>query len=1320
MCKPERIGTPSVGRSLLRRLHKPVGILKEAQAPARQLFIRSNTLPVTPSSSVVTSVKLLSHAPWYMQVHRHMFVAVLAMFFRMVEFAAADIDTLRNFVAICSAWLVFEAYLLVYKDSAVAIRMRFHASNVTDAAFALVSIETHHATDATRTLLRLQPDTDGVLQGRKSFSFRGVRYVYNGAKPSFEMDYPVDGRFRTYLLGEGLRSEEVETAEKRWGSNVVRWPTPALSTILWEYLTKPHFVFTILLIILAAVNRIILARVDTALEWLWHIYLGPTLGICALIRLQIHNAFEKRVNALEKEKRICKDEDMMVEAMRDGKWTSVSAEKLFPYDLVKLTRSSKQVPCDGLLLRGMITVSEALITGESANLHKVGIDGVQDQPLDLSKGSAHLRDYFLYGGATIVSATGSSEERTTAASDKDKKFNQTQTQEEEEEYGVMFVLKTGNATRKGEEFAATDTTDFYKEGFRALLWPMALFAAMNSIRIMSDVYKYWAGIYDIAPWGLASLLAQSLLASVPWPVLYIYEMDLRAAANALFQRFRIVCIDHNRIPQSARIDVCCFDKTGTLTTARMNAHALTLLQPERGSSWSLRKRSREVFQEVAPGDAPLETKLVLAACHSLVGPDATGDPKEEAMFAALPSCVMKDLKHVEIVADNTEIEVVSKFPFESTKAYMSVVVGVSCGAGDATKRFFVLVKGKAEKVRKCLREKPAEYDQELSRLSRRGFHVWALAVKEIQEGEAAPGTVSRDELEAGLDFAGFLMLENELRFDTIDTLNALKRTGHELKMITGDHILTASHVAIATGIAKSEKLRILEIPENPRDAAKLFELDDYVKQPTTASVRTGRRWPLGRKRKGGLEVDMQVEVVADAELPRLVQRLDIALDGTSLENLRMRFRRQPSKLDSICRHAKVFARVLPAQKEEIVAAIKSVGLKCLMCGDGLNDVRALGRADIGVSISTVQGSQPAVESTEQKTGVVSDWVEWLRPIYGAVRRATGAVKRGVSRGWSAGAFGMARGAVCSVLAGVGCVQWMWKEARKVGISGYIDNVLERQELEAERCATVRAKKDVTDVENMTMVVKSAHYKLFGSIGGIKWIVQSGRLSTATLLYKYNSFLLMKFLGVLNYVLFGFSMIRLVFLTSILQILVKDVLDISAIIKRFKGNDKFGGPAPIRVESRLNVRYLFMQCFVQASTYVGLKLIIENIPAEEFPEMPDYVRPWSAAVDPSIPNAIFFYTWICVRFNTRFAIFPDQYLDNAGTYSTMVLMMIFVFSAIFATNALQLKPLTAVYAAITMTLLGWNTIATWIIEKRWKRAELKQRVDDFEFDLKHSA
>ncbi|MCX6308538.1 MAG: heavy metal translocating P-type ATPase, partial [Bacteroidia bacterium] len=60
--------------------------------------------------------------------------------------------------------------------------------------------------------------------------------------------------------------------------------------------------------------------------------------------------------------------------------------------------------------------------------------------------------------------------------------------------------------------------------------------------------------------------------------------------------------------------------------------------------------------------------------------------------------------------------------------------------------------------------------------------------------------------------------------------------------------------------------------------------------------------------------------------------------------------------------SKVFAQVLPADKEKMIASLQADGKTVMMVGDGINDAPALTRADIGVAIGA--GSDIAIESAD--------------------------------------------------------------------------------------------------------------------------------------------------------------------------------------------------------------------------------------------------------------------------------------------------------------------------------------------------------------------
>ncbi|MBR2067019.1 MAG: HAD-IC family P-type ATPase [Solobacterium sp.] len=66
------------------------------------------------------------------------------------------------------------------------------------------------------------------------------------------------------------------------------------------------------------------------------------------------------------------------------------------------------------------------------------------------------------------------------------------------------------------------------------------------------------------------------------------------------------------------------------------------------------------------------------------------------------------------------------------------------------------------------------------------------------------------------------------------------------------------------------------------------------------------------------------------------------------------------KYETLVENYRVFGRVLPEQKKELILALKKKGNQVAMCGDGVNDVPALKAAD--VSVAMVAGAQAAKDS----------------------------------------------------------------------------------------------------------------------------------------------------------------------------------------------------------------------------------------------------------------------------------------------------------------------------------------------------------------------
>lgn len=78
----------------------------------------------------------------------------------------------------------------------------------------------------------------------------------------------------------------------------------------------------------------------------------------------------------------------------------------------------------------------------------------------------------------------------------------------------------------------------------------------------------------------------------------------------------------------------------------------------------------------------------------------------------------------------------------------------------------------------------------------------------------------------------------------------------------------------------------------------------------------------------------------------LTKSFDLCISGPILAHLS---NIEANSLSHLSNHVKVFARVSPRQKEEILVSLNNAGMFTLMCGDGTNDVGALKQAHVGKS-----------------------------------------------------------------------------------------------------------------------------------------------------------------------------------------------------------------------------------------------------------------------------------------------------------------------------------------------------------------------------------
>ena len=97
----------------------------------------------------------------------------------------------------------------------------------------------------------------------------------------------------------------------------------------------------------------------------------------------------------------------------------------------------------------------------------------------------------------------------------------------------------------------------------------------------------------------------------------------------------------------------------------------------------------------------------------------------------------------------------------------------------------------------------------------------------------------------------------------------------------------------------------------------------------------------------------------------------------------------PAELADVMERTSVFGRVTPAQKQQMVAALQSRGHVVAMTGDGVNDVLALKRADLGIAM----GSGAAATRTAAQIVLLDNRFATMPSVVAEGRRVLGNIER---------------------------------------------------------------------------------------------------------------------------------------------------------------------------------------------------------------------------------------------------------------------------------------------------------------------------------------
>ncbi len=460
--------------------------------------------------------------------------------------------------------------------------------------------------------------------------------------------------------------------------------------------------------------------------------------------------------------------------MRDGLRREIAAEGLVPGDIVLLASGDK-VPAD-LRLIGLrnLRIEEAALTGESEPVEKSPDAVAEDVPIG-------DRTSMAYSGTLVV-------------------FGQ----------GRGVVVATGDATeigRIGKMLADVESVDtpLLKQmaGFGRRLTAAILLLAGFALAFGMLVHGQPAGEMFLAAVGIAVALIPEGLPAIMTITLAI-GVQRMAQRNAIIRRMPAV-------ETLGAVTTICSDKTGTLTRNEMTVQRLVTTEKTIAVAGVGYAPHGGFAVDGVDVDAAEFADIARAA---LLCNDATlheqdgewkleGDPTEGALLTLAFKAGLDARFEAEALP---RIDVI---PFESEHRFMATL------HHDHSGHAFAFIKGAPEQViGMCAQQRqdgedrqidPAFWHAQIEALATAGFRVLALAFATMESGKRE---LSFDDVKGGFTLLALAGIMDPPREEAIRAVVACHAAGIRVKMITGDHAVTAVAIARVMGLASDDKALI--------------------------------------------------------------------------------------------------------------------------------------------------------------------------------------------------------------------------------------------------------------------------------------------------------------------------------------------------------------------------------------------------------------------------------------------------------------------------------------------------------------------------------
>jgi Ca2+-transporting ATPase len=554
----------------------------------------------------------------------------------------------------------------------------------------------------------------------------------------------------------GLSSAEAASRAQRFGPN--KFDTAAVEP-RWHAFIRQYADPMQIVLLAAGIVSLFLQ------EWETGIVLVLLTLFNAVLGLQQEGKAAAAVAALQKM--------MIIKARvtRDGQLQEIPAEQLVPGDVVSI-EAGDIVPADGRLLQAAtLEVAESALTGESLPVSK-GTKPVEGAGTPLGD-----RTDMVYMNTNVTRGSGE-----------------------------FVVTATGMATEVGHisgmlqaEPAVKTPLTRQLDRLTTQILVIAAVALVASMALNLARGDTFAVVFTAAVAFAIGALPENLPAVVT--TILAYGTQALAKVGAIMKRMQST----ETLGSTSAINS---DKTGTLTLNQMTAVAMAIVGRRytiEGTGYSTAGRITRVAGESEIGLDPFLMPMVLASDAVISDGEMIGDPTEGALVALAAK------GGVDTVGTRQAYPRIAELPFDAAYKLMATFHRMEDESGKGVVRCFVkgapdqLLARAATVFDADAGQVPADgrfrelYLAENQRLGEQGLRVMATARKDFDPATFDPGADLLP-LVSELELLALVGIVDPPRPTAKASIATAKAAGIRIRMITGDHAVTAAAIASQLGI----------------------------------------------------------------------------------------------------------------------------------------------------------------------------------------------------------------------------------------------------------------------------------------------------------------------------------------------------------------------------------------------------------------------------------------------------------------------------------------------------------------------------------------